>query len=351
MTTEMPTNMLDTLDFTSVDNVSTQLVALPRGESFSSVALSILRGDMDLTLGQTLSSLLSPLFQEVGIMAHLLRDMVIIAILSAVLSALAINLKNKSVSDMGFYVVYIIVIALLLDSFLRCVRLMQGFSDDLSRIVEASVPLMTSLILLSGNPASAAVLNPIAMVAAGLMQFVLRDIIAPVLIFTAVLEIVNYMSAREALSKLVDLVKKAVKVSLVVLTGLFAGVLMLQRVSAPIADGAAVRMARYGVGAIPVVGQALSGAVNVAVYWSDAVKNSVLTTVIIVIVFMCLPVILKITAFILAYKITAAIIQPICDKRVVNAVNTVGSLASLVLAACALAAMSFIFMVMVMISL
>jgi stage III sporulation protein AE len=277
--------------------------------------------------------------------------MVIIAVLSAVLTALSLSLKNKAVADLGFYVIYIIIVALLFDSFMQCVNVMRNFAGELGRLVEASVPLMVSLLLFSGNPTGAAVMNPLAVFAAGTVQVVLRDIIAPVLIFSAILEIVNNLSSREMLSRLTELAKKGVKISLGVLSGLFMGVLTLHRVTSPIVDGAAVKTARYAANAIPVVGQALTSAVDIAILWSDAAKSAVLAAVIIIIILMCLPIIIKTAAFTIIYKFTAAIIEPICDKRIVSAINAAGSLASLILAACTLAAVSFIFMVLIMISL
>ncbi|MCL2704552.1 MAG: stage III sporulation protein AE [Defluviitaleaceae bacterium] len=351
MISESTVQILDGLDLETVNNTARQLNALPAGETFGGVVLKIISGELELSFSELLKSLAAPLFSELGMFSALLKEMVVIAILSAVLSVISLSLRNKAVADLGFYVVYIIIVALLLDSFMECVAVMRSFAGNLARFVEASVPLMASLLLVSGNPSSAAVLNPLAMFAAGAVQFIIRDIIGPVLIFAAVLEIVNNLSAREMLSRLSEIIKKGVKITLAALGGLFAAILTLYRISTPIVDGAAIRAARYAAGAVPVVGQALSSAVDAAVFWSGAVKNSVLIAVIIVILLICMPAIIKTAAFAIVYKITAALIEPICDKRAVNAINAAGSLASLALAACALAAASFIFMVMIMISL
>ena len=339
--------LLEGLNFEAVDRAA----ALPPGESFYNVVMSILTGELDLGLGGVLGRLGSSLFSEIGILTSLLREMVIIALLSAILSAISLNLRSKAVADLGFYAVYMIIVALLLDSFLETVTIMRGFAGTLGNLVEASVPLMVSLLLVSGNPSSAAVFNPLAMFAAGAVQFIIRDVAAPVLIFAAVLEIINNLSQREMLSRLAKLIRTVVKTGLGALAGLFAGVLTLHRIGAPIVDGAAVRAARLAVNAVPVVGQALSGAVDTAALWSGAVKNSVLTAVIVVIILLCLPVIVKLLAFVIAYKLTAALIEPICDKRVSAAINAAGDLAALALGACALAAAAFVFMAMVMISL
>jgi len=340
---------MDNLDMSAMDNIAG--FGLPGQVGFTDVVVQILRGELDTSFGGIVQSIVTPLFSQLSVFMGLLREMVLIIILGAVLTVLSISLKSKSTSDLGFYIIYIIVVSILLSSFITAVGVMQEFSAGLARIVEAAVPLMASLLLVSGNITSAAIMNPLAMLAAGTMQIVLRDIIAPALIVTAILEIVNHMTERELVSKLAELLRKLIKYALFTLAGLFMGLLTLHRLSAPILDNAALRTARAASGAIPVVGQALSGAVDLAVLWADTVKSSVLTGVIIVIIVMMMPILIKAVAFVFAYKLTAAIVEPICDKRIVKAINAAGSLASLVLAACALAMVSFLFMVMLMISL
>jgi len=51
------------------------------------------------------------------------------------------------------------------------------------------------------------------------------------------------------------------------------------------------------------------------------------------------------------YKLTAALVAPICDERIVEAIDTTGNYAALALGVCVLAAFLFIFIVLATLSL
>ena len=343
---------LNSLDFNEIDGViRSSEASLGANAGFLDVILKVIKGELDLSPESMIKTLGGTLFAEVKGFLSLMKDMIIIAVLSAVFRAMSASLRTRNVSELAFYVNYIIAVTILLQSFMGAISIMRGFISELCRLIEAAVPLMTNLLLTSGNPASAYVFNPIIMFGINGAELLIRDIAAPVIIFAAVLEIVNNISEREMLGKFAQLIKKGLSIGLKALAGLFAGVLSIQRLSAPIVNNAAVRTAKAAVGVVPVVGQALTGAVDAVLYWSGAVKNGVMTAVIIFIILICLPVVLKLAAFVVVYKLTAGLIQPICDKRIVNAINAAGSLAAIVLGACTLAAVMFVFLMIIIISL
>lgn len=317
---------------------------------FFGTVVKAVKGELGLSPAEILKNFGGALFSEIHELLGIIRDMIIIVVLGAIFKALSSSLKTKSVSELGFYVNYIIVVTLLLSSFGGCVGVMRDFVGELCRFAEAAMPLMVSLMVISGNPGTAYVFNPIIMFGISGLEALINNFITPAIVFAAVLEIVNNISNGETLQKLAELVKKAASLSLKALAVIFGAVLSLQRISAPIVNGIAVKAAKTAVGAVPVVGQALNGAVDAVLYWSGAVKNGVMVAVILAIALMCLTPVIKIAAFMLVYKLTAALIQPICDKRIVNAVSAAGSLAAIALGACALAGVMFVFMAMIIIS-
>ena len=85
-------------------------------------------------------------------------------------------------------------------------------------------------------------------------------------------------------------------------------------------------------------------------YWGGAVRSGVLIVVIIGVVMYCAVPVLKIAAFILIYKLTAALIQPICDARIVKAIDGAGNIAAVALSATVLVSVMFIFTAMILLS-
>jgi stage III sporulation protein AE len=65
----------------------------------------------------------------------------------------------------------------------------------------------------------------------------------------------------------------------------------------------------------------------------------------------CAVPIIQLAAFTLVYKLTAGLIQPICDERIVKAVNAAGSLVGLMLGVCVLLSVTFVFSVIIVLSL
>lgn len=131
---------------------------------------------------------------------------------------------------------------------------------------------------------------------------------------------------------------------------IFISILSLQRITTPILNNAITKSAKVAVNFVPVVGQALTGAVDAVLYWSGAVRGGVMAAVIILIIIMCGAPILKIIAFIFVYKMTAGIVQPICDERIVKAIDSAGTFAALILGVCVVISVMFIFMIMIVLS-
>jgi stage III sporulation protein AE len=92
-----------------------------------------------------------------------------------------------------------------------------------------------------------------------------------------------------------------------------------------------------------VVGGALSGAIETAIYYSSAARGAVLAGLLVVIAIMAIGPIVQVLAFVIVYKLTAALVQPICDERITDAIDVTGDYAGLVLGACFMAAALFVF--------
>ena len=103
-------------------------------------------------------------------------------------------------------------------------------------------------------------------------------------------------------------------------------------------------------GAIPVVGGVLNGAIDSVMYFSDAVKSGALVTIILIIISICVVPTIKILAIVITYKLMAAVIQPISDPRIVKCIDSIGSYTAMLLGCVVLVMVMFIFSVMIILS-
>ncbi|MCL2620794.1 MAG: stage III sporulation protein AE [Defluviitaleaceae bacterium] len=320
-------------------------------DDLGDLAMQALRGEIDLSMGGIFSWLLSALFAEVHTLFYILRHMLIIAILSAFFKAMTGSFKNSGISKLGFYICYIVIIGLLFRTFLLALGIMTDMVGNIVFLLTGSTPVIIGLVAGGGYIASATAFAPILIFASSFLTIFLDSIMVPLLIFASAITLVNFLSERETLDNLSEQMHKGISFGLKAVAVVFMAVLGFQRVATPILNTVAIRGTRTAVGAVPAVGGVLTGAIDTAIVYSQALRGAVSTALLIAAVSSSIVPILQIVAFILVYKVTAILISPICDERIVDAIDAVGNYTALILGVCILAAFLFIFIVLATLSL
>ena len=343
---------LDNLPLKDVDQILRDNDAgIAKGLSFQELVMKAISGQLDLSPQGIIKAIGKVFFGELQALLSLIRNMLLISILSAFIHNLSLSLKHKEVSELGFYISYLVMIILLISSFHICVEVMHGMVNILCGVMQAALPAMLTLLAISGNPGSAYVFHPVLIFVVNVLSAFVRDYIVPVIIFAAMLQLVNSISEQEPLQKMAELMKDGISWILKGVAVLFIGIVSLQGISTPIVNNAVTKSAKAAIGVVPVVGQALSGAVDTVLFWSSAAKSGVMVAVVVVLLLVCAVPVLKLAAFVVVFKVTAALIQPISDPRLVKAVDSLGSFMGVLLGVCVTVAVLFIFMTMVMLSL
>src|SRR5690625_3422700 len=97
---------------------------------------------------------------------------------------------------------------------------------------------------------------------------------------------------------------------------IFLGVMSVQGTVSAVQDGIAMKTAKFITGNfIPVIGRTFTDAADTVLSASLLLKNAVGIVGVIIIVFIALFPTLKIFAIALTYKVAAAILQPIGDRK------------------------------------
>ena len=343
-------DQLNMLDFTEVGSVISANPA-GRGINFRELVMQAISGEISLSIGGIWSSLSQLLFSGIGEHLSVMRNLIVLGVLSAFLKALTDSFDNKSVGELGFYVNYIAIIIILFQSFWISLSTARDMVFMLANLMQAAVPLMTSVIFMTGNITTGFVINPVLMFLASTITFFVRDFIMPAATLTASVQIINHLTEKEILTKLADLIKNTISWLLKGVAIIFISVLSLQRVSAPLLNSAISRTARSAIRVIPVVGDVFTGAIDTVMYWGSAAKSGVMVALVIAAALVFIIPIIEMVSAIFIYKTTSALIQPICDERIVKCIDSIGSSVALLLGAMVTVIIMFLFSLMIIISL
>jgi len=333
---------LEMFDFSELSKAS--------GSSFGNLVSKAIKGQLDLSPRSLAEQFINLLFGELKDNWALLRNLILIAILSAVLKTLTDSFKNKSVGELGFFICYMALVMVLFSSFKITMTILINLASLLSNIMTAAFPVMLGLLIVSGNPAGAASFRPIFAFSIEAMTLIIRSVLIPLMTVGAVLEIINFLVEKNIFTNLAGLIRSFTKWALKSLAVLFLAVLSLQKISAPLLNNLAVKAAKAAANAVPMVGGMISGAMDTVIIWGAAAKSGVLIALVITLIISCALPITKILAMLMIYRLTGAVIQPICDKRIVDCITSIGDFCGLILASGAIIVVMFIVSTVIMLS-
>jgi stage III sporulation protein AE len=293
--------------------------------AFGELAHQLLTGEFDLSLPGVLNLAVKLVFNEIFLHTHLIRQILIIAVFGALLKCLTDAFKHKSAGELGFYVTFCMMVVLAVSSFQITVGILTSLVATVNSLMEAAIPLIVSLMALSGNVAGAAVFHPALFLAMNIITRFIAVVFIPAMMAAVALQIASCLSEDNPLSNMAGLFRKCADWTLKGIVGLFAILLMLQKFSVPVLNNAALRTAKTAVGAIPVVGGALNSAMDTVLYFGQASRSIVMVALLIVLCAALAAPLVKMLALMLTFRLLAAAVQPVCEERFVRCLDGIGA--------------------------
>ncbi|MBQ9491616.1 MAG: stage III sporulation protein AE [Firmicutes bacterium] len=288
-------------------------------------------------------------FRDLNNNLYQTKKLFLLIILSSLIQNLASAFKTSSVSQIAFYINYIIIINNLFFAFKNSFSITKTLLSNLINLINSALPLIINLIFMTGKISSSTIFNPIIFFISDIMLLFINFLL-PAINFFFMLQIINNLTDKNLITNLALLTKNLISLSLKIIAFFFMSILSLQRLAAPLMENFFIKSTKFAVDLIPFVGETFTDAVDSIISWAYLIKNGVLISFIIAIIFFCMAPILNLTAFVLIYKIFSAVTQPICNKQILNCLESISS-AHVLLLSCAFCAITiFIFAIIIFIS-
>jgi len=158
------------------------------------------------------------------------------------------------------------------------------------------------------------------------MGVLLSKILLPLFCFTSVLTIVNHLSDQFHTKKLCELAQAVTKWVLTFSFLLFVGLLTIKGVTAAPLDALSAKTIKFAANSfVPVVGSIMSDAVETVMGAGQVIKNSLGAAGIITVIIILITPVVKLLCLVLILKLTAALLECICDKNLSGLIWDMGS--------------------------
>jgi stage III sporulation protein AE len=347
-------NSKNPIDLSQIDQyltkVDQELAPFIPALSLNNFFDNLRHGKVTLDVGAIFSGLLKYLLREVMANAHLLGKLIILGVIMAVIQNLTTAFEQGTVSKAAQAVVFLVVMTLAIGSLTIAIDLGRTAVTDMVTFMQILFPILLTLLAAMGGLASAAIFHPIMVLVLGLLSTVVKNVIIPLIFFSAILGFVNSISDRFQVSRLAGLFRQVSITLVMLLMTVFIGVISVQGVAGSIADGVALRTVKFATDAfIPVVGGMFSDAIEAVIGGALLLKNAVgLVGVIIIFVLCALPS-LKILALIFIYKLAGALMQPMGAGQVADCLEHLEKSLTVLFAAVAVVGLMFFFAVTIVV--
>ena len=285
------------------------------------------------------------LFKELYVCVKIMISIIVIAIISALLKNIEDSFTGSSIANIAFYSCYVLIILLLTKNFVSSVNIAKSAIKDITDFMSAIMPVLILLITTAGGISQAATLDPIVVAAVTITPRIYMDIILPLILMSFVLCFVNNISTEHKVEQLAKFIKQITLWLQGIILTVFVGLITIRSMTASTFDAVTLKTAKFAVdNFIPIVGKAISDSISTVAGYALLLKNAFGVLGLIIILLMLLFPVIKIISIVIVYKISAAIIEPIVDKRIVNCISSASD--SLVLVSSMLFCVTLIFFIL-----
>jgi stage III sporulation protein AE len=221
-------------------------------------------------------------------------------------------------------VVYTGILLLLLESFSTIGTVVEEGVAAIVSFMTAFIPTYAATLLLTGNAVSAGVFYELAFGMIYLLELGMKLLFLPGIHLFVLLLLLDNLFEETKLSKLAGLLEDGIRLVLRLGVGVVMGLGVVQSLIAPARDRLAASGLFRGLSAMPGVGNTFGAAGELLVGCGIMIKNSVGVAALVVLAVICLTPLLKVFCFHVMYRLTAALLEPFCDRRIAECVQDVG---------------------------
>ncbi len=323
-------DILEELDLSQVQRMLDQMLG---EESFSMKDMldGLIKGEKVLSEDTVQEMLHSFLFSGLKKEKNLLIKILLLILLSAVLANFADVFESGQIGDICFYIVYLLLFILLMDSFSSITRSVQQTITWMAEFMRGLAPAYFLTISIAAGSSTAAVFYEGVLILTWLIQEVILNLLFPGACLYVLISLINNLSKEEMLGKMAELLDTAVSWGLKTLLGMVVGLQVVRGLIAPVMDTLKRSALGKAAGALPGVGNAVNMVTELVLTSAVLVRNCLGVVILFAFVAAGAGPVIHYGILSLIYRFLAAIAQPVSEKRIVDSLATMGEGCALLL--------------------
>ena len=317
------TELLETMDFTDVDRMMEELFP-QETMGFADAVRQIMLGNTDAGREAMKEMLWERMLGAWEVNRKSILYLILLAIAAAVFIGFSDIFQTRQVSQISFYMIYLLVIGICLASFQAASEWMANGVHTLTGFMKVLYPVYFAAVTVAKGSVSSLAFYHLAIILIVVIEELLLHLIVPGIHMYVIIRVMNSLQLEDYLSKFAELLETAIGWGLKTLMGGMIGLNVIQGMLGPAIDTVKRSAVTRGMEMVPGVGDLLGGTAEVALGTAVLIKNSIGIVGMFLCLVLCLAPLLQLAVITLGYKLAAALVQPVSDKRITECIGGVG---------------------------
>lgn len=314
--------LMDRFDFEEIESSLDQM--FPKEKiSFQEVVTAMMSGDMEQTGETFLRFLRDQIFYEFRYNRHNLVYILLIALIAAIFSNFTEAFQNKRISEISFYVLYMLLITFCLTAFQTAMEGVEGKVDSLVNFMRVLCPSYFLAVAFASGSSSSLLFYNVILFLIYLVEIVIVRFLLPVVHIYIMVRVLGNLTGEDFLSEFADLIRRCVEWIIKTMTACVIGINVVQGLLAPAIDTLKRSALTRTAESLPWIGNAMGGVTEIVLGTAVLIKNGIGMAGAVVTVAICAVPVLQMLILAFLYKLAAALVQPVSDKRITGCIGGV----------------------------
>lgn len=291
--------------------------------SFTELVKKLIAGEGREAGSIILAMVQNTLWAEICQGGQMAGQLLAIGLVGAIFANFASIFNGSQIAETGFFMTYLLAFTVLAAAFFGSVSVASQVLEKQVEFMKVLLPSYFLVVAWAGGSISSAAWMELVMFLIGAVQWLYLSFLLPAVRIYILLVLAGNMAKEDMLSKMTELLRSGVQWGTRSLIGLVLGFQVIQGMVLPYADAAKTAGAQKLLSAIPGIGQGAGTVTKLILGSGVLIKNSMGAAAVVILAVISLVPVLKLVILLLIYRMTAAVLQPVGDKRLIACISSV----------------------------
>ncbi|MGN0159365.1 MAG: stage III sporulation protein AE [Brotaphodocola sp.] len=291
--------------------------------TFSGLMSKLMEGDAAGVGALLVQAVKKTLFQEVENGSHMAGQLLALGMIGALFSGFSDIFSGGEISEAGFFMTYLAAFSVMAVAFLESAAIAGEVLKKQIAFMNVLLPSYFLVVAWSGAGVTALAWHELILFLIAAIQWLYGSILLPLIRIYILISMTGNMTKEDMFSKMTEFLRGGIIWGTRSLIGIVLGFQLIQGMVLPYADAAKTTGVQKLLQAIPGVGQGAEAAAKMVLGSAVLIKNTMGAAAVLILILVSLLPAAKLAVLLILYRGTAALIQPVADKRLTACISSV----------------------------